>query len=84
VIAKLAPSDDLHLNSWEDFKFNRKEARDYLGRVLAFTNKLSAAHNSYKVTAMYLELKMDAEEGIYNEDKYDPPPPKQKYPLNIY
>jgi hypothetical protein len=69
-MTRLAPSDDLHLNTWEDFKFgDRKEAREYIGRIQAFTNKLSAAHNSYKVTAMYLELKMDAEEGIYNEDK---------------
>ncbi len=70
MIARLAPSDDLHLNSWDDFKYgDRKEAREYIGRILAFTSKLSAAHNSFKVTAMYLDLKMDAEEGIYNEDK---------------
>ncbi len=64
TIRKLTPSDDV------DMRYDLKEKRAYVERLVAFTRKLDPAFNSLKAQSLYQLLDLNRKDGNYNPDLF--------------
>lgn len=63
-LAKLQPSAD------QDWRHDPKSLEAYLDRLIKFTNRLSAVHNSLKSHVLYHRLLLDRTRGNLNKDRF--------------
>jgi len=64
AIAKFAPSDDV------DMRFDPKEKKAFIDRLVTFTRQLAPAYNSLKAHALYQLLDLNRRDGKYDPDLF--------------